>query len=103
MDYTTAYKAGQTYGQKILKIYDQVRVVVVATEDKNEQIGDSVIGDSIIGDSIIGDSPIKENESQVNKIGFFSSILDLITLILNKSKYQLKNKLVKLSKFNRKK
>ena len=99
LDYTTAYKAGQTYGQKILKIYDQVRSVVVTAEDKNEP----VIGDSVIGNSVIDNSPIKENESQVNKIGFFSSILDLITLILNKSKYQLKNKLVKLSKFNRKK
>ena len=79
-------------------IYNQVRIVVVTAEDKNEQIGDSVIGNSVIDNS-----PIKENESQVNKIGFFSSILDLITLILNKSKYQLKNKLVKLSKFNRKK
>lgn len=97
VDYAAAYRTGQTYGQKILQIYNQVKSIVikveVEVEDKNEQI------DHIV----VEDFPTQEKESQINKLGLFSSILDLITLILNKSKNQLKNKLVKLSKFNRKK
>lgn len=97
VDYNTAYRAGQTYGQKILAIYNQVKSVVIKVENKVEDNNEQNL--------VVDNSSINNNESvsQVNKMGLFSSILDLISLILNKSKNQLKNKLSKLNKINRKK
>ena len=90
-------KVSDKFEEPVEKLSEAVNKV----EDKVEDI----VEDNNKQNLVVDNSSINNNESvsQVNKMGLFSSILDLISLILNKSKNQLKNKLSKLNKINRKK